>query len=102
MTQTVLVCGGRNFRDYATLKKTLRKLHETHGFARLIHGAARGADALADHWARATGIPVKVYPAQWERHGRSAGFRRNEEMLRRVKPDLVVAFPGGPGSRESG
>jgi hypothetical protein len=73
----------------------------THGltpFGVLIHGAAKGADSLADRWARLNGVPVTQYPAKWNEHGRAAGPRRNEQMLKEGKPDLVIAFEGGRGT----
>jgi hypothetical protein len=45
------------------------------------------------------GIHVKEYRAEWHRFGREAGPMRNARMLAEGKPNLVVAFPGGPGTR---
>lgn len=94
----VLVCGGRDFDDYPLLDRWLTNINGDHKFGVLIHGAARGADSLADRWARSNGVPVHQYPAQWGVHGRAAGPRRNEQMLADGKPDLVVAFKGGRGT----
>jgi predicted Rossmann-fold nucleotide-binding protein len=38
------------------------------------------------------------YPADWTKHGKSAGFVRNKQMLEEGKPDVVIAFPGGTGT----
>ena len=54
------------------------------------------------------GVPVKAYPPsrKLDGPGRDWKFRRNTRMLLASKPDLVVAFPGGPGTahtvRETG
>ena len=48
----------------------------------VIHGAARGADSIAARICREEGRQVLPMPAQWDQHGRGAGPRRNEEMLR--------------------
>ncbi len=92
----VLVCGGRNFADVRLLTAALDNLPSTPTL--IVHGEARGADTLAGQWARKNKIPVKSYPAQWNKHGRAAGPIRNKEMLDKEKPDLVVAFPGGKGT----
>lgn len=91
----VLVCGGRSFSNYAMLSKTLDSL----GVSELCHGAARGADSLAGKWAAERNIPVKEYPAKWEQWGKSAGYRRNVEMIQDFSPEKVVAFPGGVGTQ---
>ena len=91
----ILVCGGRDFSDQHLLKATLDELNPT----TVIHGAARGADTLAGEYASRNRIPCEVYPANWNRYGKRAGFLRNQQMLDEGHPDLVVAFPGGPGTR---
>lgn len=93
----LLVCGGRDYGDRATVWRYLGSIRP--GVEVVIHGAARGADRLAGEWARENGIPEEAYPADWEAHGKRAGFLRNERMLREGRPDLVVAFPGGNGTR---
>lgn len=94
----VLVCGGRDLSDRGALFATLAAMHAAVPFAVLIHGAAKGADALAGEWAESAGVPVEAYPADWKRFRGSAGPRRNARMLAEGKPDLVVAFPGGTGT----
>lgn len=47
----------------------------------VYHGGARGIDTLAGRWSAENGIPVKVFPAQWKKHGKAAGMIRNQEML---------------------
>lgn len=58
----------------------------------LIHGAARGADALAVKVAASLGWEVLAFPADWNKHGKAAGPIRNAEMIK-YGPDLLVAFP---------
>ena len=94
----ILLCGGRDYSDPARLYAVLDSIHRDHVVGEVIHGAARGADSLGATWAKARGIPERAYPADWSKHGKSAGFRRNELMLADGKPDLVVAFPGGKGT----
>ena len=92
------MCGGRDYDDYNTVSNTLGHLHKRGPVSLLIHGGARGADSLAGEWAEESGVPVKVYEADWKRLGKAAGFIRNATMLKHGKPDMVIAFPGGPGT----
>lgn len=97
----VLVCGGRDFVDRKFLEEVLDDLNTRRGpFEVVIHGGARGADTLAGLWAKRRGVPIELYPADWGRHGRSAGPVRNAEMLTRGRPDLIIAFPGGAGTAD--
>ena len=93
----VLVCGSRDFSDRSLVDAKLDEVRERLGGVpmRVISGAARGADTLAADWARKNSVPCDEYPAEWERYGRSAGYRRNERMLTEGRPHLVVAFPQG-------
>jgi hypothetical protein len=95
----VLVCGGRNYSDYAFLSSVLTNIHTTTAITCIIHGAASGADSLADRWAAEHNIPVHVFPADWMTHHRAAGPIRNKQMLDEGTPDVVVAFPGNKGTR---
>lgn len=96
----VLVCGGRDFDDFEQLNTVLKGiLNDRWGEGlTIIHGGARGADRMAGSWAEYHGLEVEVYPADWNRYGKSAGYIRNAQMLEEGEPDLVVAFEGGRGT----
>lgn len=66
----------------------------------MIEGGANGADHFAKAWAEERGIPFRTFHANWRMYGRAAGAIRNAQMLAEGKPDLVVAFPGGPGTAD--
>lgn len=66
----------------------------------LIHGDARGADRIADEWAKEALVEIEKYPADWKKHGKAAGPIRNRQMLKKGRPDYVIAFPGGKGTAD--
>lgn len=84
----ILVCGDRNWSDR---DKILARLYELGEDVTVIHGACRGADQLAGQVAKSLGYRVLEFPADWDKHGKSAGPIRNRLMLDQ-KPDLVIAF----------
>lgn len=97
----VLVTGGRDYKNRKRVFEVLDKIHEELPITLLVHGAAKGADTLADAWAKSRGIKVRSFEVtkeDWDLHGRAAGPIRNTVMLKESKPDLVVAFPGGRGT----
>lgn len=105
----VLVTGGRNYAQATFLRRFLDNFHFDNNITCLVHGDAGesddsgivlwGADRLAGEWAYENGIVVRSYPANWERYGKRAGYLRNFKMLECEDPDLVIAFPGGPGTK---
>lgn len=95
----VLVCGGRDFSDIKLFSEILNAVDKKYPIATIIHGAAKGADTLAHLWGLDNHKFVWPFPADWEKHGKSAGPIRNIEMLKETTPDLVIAFPGGKGTQ---
>ena len=98
----LLVCGGRDYKDAPTVYYTLNMQRRLNfgTIACLIHGGAKGADEMAGYWAERNEIPVKVYPAEWAKHGKKAGPVRNQLMIDDGKPEYVIAFPGGRGTAD--
>lgn len=94
----VLVCGGRDYADQATVDQVLGGIDPAPTL--IIHGGTTGADALAADWAKRRGLEVVACPADWRVHGRAAGPIRNQAMLDDLHPNIVVAFPGGRGTAD--
>jgi hypothetical protein len=92
----VVVAGGREFSQFDLMCKKLdhalqrRKL--THNIV-IVSGKARGADYLGERYAKLRGYKVEEYPADWDLHGKSAGYKRNALMAQVA--DAVVAFWDG-------
>jgi hypothetical protein len=92
----VLVCGGRDYNHAYRVHHALQQLPSD---AVIVAGGARGADTLAENSALALGMQVEVHYANWELFGKSAGVRRNQEMLD-SGIDYVIAFEGGRGTED--
>lgn len=92
----VLVCGGRGYDDQRRVFAVLDALQPE----LVIQGGAKGADFHARAWATARGKPCATFDAPWASLGRKAGPVRNGWMLEFGRPDLVLAFPGGPGTAD--
>ena len=93
----VVVCGSRDFQNYALLRETLNALKTPIG--EIVCGEARGADTLGKAYAQEYKVPVKSFPANWTMYGAQAGFIRNCDMAEYA--DMCVAFWDGtsPGTK---
>jgi predicted Rossmann-fold nucleotide-binding protein len=96
----VLVCGGRDYGNITRVAQELDALVRLHGPLTVIEGGAAGADQIARTWAYHVGATIHTFQAEWAKHGRAAGPIRNQEMLEKGKPELVLAFPGGRGTAD--
>jgi hypothetical protein len=89
----VIVAGGRDFSDYKLLFSTLDHLLSRKTDVEIVSGVARGADSLAIRYAGEKRILVKRFPADWDRDGNSAGYKRNVVMAEYA--DACVCFWDG-------
>jgi hypothetical protein len=99
----VIVAGSRGFSDYTLLRAKLDALLAGKladgATVTIVSGGARGADTLGERYAEERGLTCLVMPADWDRHGRSAGYKRNEEMAN-VANALVAFWDGrSPGTK---
>jgi uncharacterized protein YeaO (DUF488 family) len=78
----LLVAGSRGFNDYPLLKEKLDYLlqNQSGKEIHIVSGGAKGADTMAEWYAKKRGYQMHVFPADWNRFGKSAGYRRNEQM----------------------
>jgi hypothetical protein len=86
-----IIAGGRLFNDFDLMEQALKD--NPWEITSVVSGRARGADTLGERWAKAHGLPVHYYPAEWSRYGRHAGYLRNETMA--SVSDALVAFWDG-------
>lgn len=99
----VMVTGGRAYDNPEVVFAALDTLYADPDldYVCVIQGGARGADRWARDWCRLNRIGCRTFKADWDRYGRRAGILRNCEMLDFGPPDLVLAFPGGSGTRHA-
>lgn len=82
----IIIAGGRDFDDYQMLRKealdairrVFTKVDKNNTY--IVSGRAKGADSLGERFADEFGLNKVEFPANWDKYGKSAGFRRNEQM----------------------
>jgi hypothetical protein len=87
----ILVTGSRTWTDWRTITAALLDAASGHDAVMLVQGCAAGADFLAAQAARKLGWEVEDHPADWDRFGKAAGYRRNAEMVA-LGADVCLAF----------
>ncbi len=88
---TIAVVGSRDFDGYNYLSKSLEIYFPT--IDKIISGGARGADSLAARYAKEHDIPLIEFLPDWDRYGKSAGFKRNQQIVDAT--NVVVAYWDG-------
>jgi hypothetical protein len=107
----VIIAGSRYFDNYALAKYWLDYFFCNKVPTEIISGGCSdkkgkltftredgtevyGADGLGERWAADRGIPVTVFLADWDKHGRAAGPIRNTGMGEYCTPheDGAVVF----------
>ena len=86
------VVGSRNFTDY----ELVRQWVQMNVPDMVVSGGARGADTIAADVADELDIPVTVYRPEWNRHGKSAAFIRNQQIVDAATEMAAFFGPSGP------
>ncbi len=89
----VIIAGGRNFNDYNKLRESCNNILVNQKDVEIVSGTAAGADTLGERYAQEKGYEVKKFPAQWDLYGKSAGYKRNQQMAEYA--DGLIAFWDG-------
>lgn len=98
----IIIAGSRDFLNYKLLEKECDEFIEQYQSATehlpyddigIISGNARGADKLGEQYAKENNYKCYVMPADWNKHGKSAGYIRNADMAKEANA-LIVFWDG--------
>ena len=93
----VIIAGSRNINDYKLIVDTIQSSGYT--ITEVVSGTAVGPDQLGERWARANNTPIKEMPADWIRHGNSAGPQRNRAMAEYADAAIIIWDGQSRGTR---
>lgn len=94
----IIVAGSRYFSNkewlYSVLDDYLKSVDDD---VEIVSGHCRGADMLGEQYAKDHGIPLVLFPANWSKYGKRAGYIRNDKMAKYAseKDGVLIAFPVG-------
>lgn len=93
----LIIAGGRHYTLTPVDHRRLNILLREHPVTEVVSGMCpTGADLCGEQWAHAHEIPVKLFRADWAKHGKAAGPMRNTAMAEYA--DALAVFPGGRGT----
>lgn len=84
------ITGSRNYHPLERVRALIRAAIRKYPNLSLLHGNARGVDIAARDEAFKWDCHVVAYPADWDKFGKVAGFRRNGFLVHDAHH--VVAF----------
>jgi hypothetical protein len=101
----LIVAGGRDFTDLKLFNKVISdklkflkgKCYSLKQNIEIVSGMATGADTLGKDFAYKWNLKLAKFPAEWDKYGKSAGYKRNEQMAVYAKEDngVLLAFWDG-------
>jgi len=92
--------------DVRFIKNTLTRIVEEEidwwfeSVTHIVSGCARGPDVVGQWWAKDKGLEVIKMPADWDTHGKSAGFLRNSEMVESAEAAIALWDGSSKGTED--
>lgn len=63
-------------------------------------GCPKGGDRFAEVLAKRWNVPIKIYPAEWNKYGKSAGYKRNIFIAQDADVLIACVAPDRKGGTE--
>lgn len=95
----LIIAGSRTIRLSEDQICTYLNSHNIQEVTEVVCGMAFGVDDSGKQWADNYSIPVAPFPANWDKHGKSAGHIRNKEMAEHAEALLLIWDGESRGSK---
>ena len=92
----VIIAGSRTFHDFMDVRDAVESV--TWDIKEVVSGAARGVDTMGEQYALEEILDIKRFPADWDKHGKLAGFIRNEQMAKYADGLIAIWDGKSPGT----
>ena len=83
-----IIAGGRDIHDYEVVLDAIKE--SQFPISVVVSGGAKGVDALGERYAEEMNLPLHIYAADWEQHGRAAGPIRNRKMAENAEALIAI------------
>lgn len=111
--EVVAIVGSRGFTEVQLVERVIERLIDTHETLTIISGGARGVDTFVRETCRRYGfhfchedpdlsglahLPLSrhfvEFRADWDKHGKRAGYLRNRDVVRHASRVIALFAPG--------
>lgn len=94
-----VIAGSRTITSYELVREAFTLCDWRDRITEIVSGKARGVDTLGEQVAEEFGLPVKDFPADWDRLKNAAGPIRNEQMAKYTDIAIIIIEGKSTGSR---
>ena len=102
----VIIAGSRNITNIALVELACYQAVQKWAkdgikdyITEVVCGEAKGVDTLGKELAQKGKIPVKSFPADWNKYGKRAGYIRNSEMANYADALIAIWDGKSPGTK---
>ena len=76
----LIIAGSRTLNPNTAIINSLLGMFKLYTITEVISGTARGVDRSGETFAHLCNTEIKRFPANWDEHGKGAGYIRNKQM----------------------
>lgn len=96
----VIIAGSRNCSDQQFVNSCIQEaIAKGFNITEVVCGGAKGVDTMGENWARSQRLPVAMFPALWDIHGKKAGILRNLDMACYAEALIAIWDGESPGTK---
>ena len=86
-----IIAGSRSITSYELVPQVTR--YSGYRITEVVSGGASGVDSLGEIFAKNNGIDLVIFPANWSKYFKGAGYIRNQKMANYA--DCLIAIWDG-------
>lgn len=86
-----IIAGSRTITELKVIEQAV--IQSKFKITNIIAGGAKGVDSLAIDFAKLYQYPYLIIPAEWNKHGKSAGYKRNI-CMGDIADQLIAVWDG--------
>lgn len=98
----IIIVGSRRRNEHSDFIQVTHQLGQVYknGDILVSGGCPKGGDRFAEELSAELNIPIIIFPADWKRFGRGAGFIRNTDIAKNGDMLIACVAPDRKGGTE--